>query len=221
MSYDLVSDEYGDETAHPTSHALGDASRQLILSQISAFSKPGPVIEIGPGFSSATPDHLMSHTVYIDNSKKMLQVALSRRGSRGLFASAAAIPIGSGKIDLIVACLGDPYNTPRFWSEVSRILADSGQCVFSSPSSEWASAFRRFENSPPDRSRFTLRDGSSVDLPSFVLDVRQQANLLATHGLVITEFKVLKRAEAPLAPKLEAVNAGVPVIYSFLIEKQR
>ena len=85
-----------------------------------------------------------SQTFY-ERTMLAYSAAWFRRGARPVIADALRLPIRSACFGLVVASLGDAYNDPQFWSEVSRVLQPGGVVLFTTPSFEWAVSFRREE----------------------------------------------------------------------------
>ena len=94
-----------------------------------------------------------------------------RMGATLVVAASNQLPLADSSVQRVVASLGDPYNEPSFWTESKRVLEPDGLVIFTTPSHEWAFAFRRDPSpgSGASRAEFVLRNGhrgvDSVDHP--------------------------------------------------------
>ena len=66
----------------------------------------------------------LDRLVLVDESASMLAYSEKWRdaGATLKMGSAFSLPVPSNAFDLVVSCLGDPYNTFSFWTEVRRLL---------------------------------------------------------------------------------------------------
>ena len=146
------------------------------------------ILEVGAG-KSLLLEYLNSksgkveHLLLADTSPTMLGYsrALAARPDLLVVANADRLPMPDHDLTLIVASLGDPYNTSSFWREVCRVLQPGGRVLFTTPSHEWATAFR--SNVDPNVAEFELADGRKVHVPSLILDVDEQIDLMRSAGL--------------------------------------
>lgn len=83
--------------------------------------------------------------------------------------------------DVVVASLSDPYFYPEAICEIARILKDHGYFIFSTPSSEWASAFRK-DKSDRNKTSFALDSGEMVQVFSFASSEAEINTLLYSCG---------------------------------------
>jgi SAM-dependent methyltransferase len=123
-----------------------------------------------------------------------------------IIADAAMLPIASGSLDLLVSSLGDPYNDLRFWGEVYRTLRPGGTVFFTTPSYDWAAAFRAGGRSKAtEHAEFELSSGKSVYVPSNIYPSKEQIELIGKTGLIMKEYAEIALDEItslPLSPKL-------------------
>lgn len=217
--YEDVASEYYDHERHPTCRNFMEASRAFIARQIPS-SLSGNLVDVGAGRSILC--ELLSSwgrdlrtSVLLDSSVSMLAFSqpYARRGARLVVADASAMPLRSGVCTLIIASLGDPYNTIEFWREVARCLSVNGWCIFTTPSHEWATNFR--QSSPNEReanAHFELRDGRSLYLPSRVLAVGKQIELIEESGLYADHVEAISATElsVPISPKLRTALGVFP-----------
>jgi len=170
-TYEELAREYYDPSRHPTCANFRQASAILFRKWTSRLAE-GLYwsCEIGPGksllaeFMSRVEFH-SSKLLLIDSSPSMLEHsrAFSVPGQTPIIGAATALPLSQESTDFVASFLGDPYNVSEFWREVFRVLKPGGQFVFTTPSYEWASAFR--EGLSPEmqtRAEFVLADGRRI-----------------------------------------------------------
>src|SRR5262249_54594295 len=110
-----------------------------------------------------------------------------------------------------ISSLGDPFNVPRFWNELARCLRPKGQCIFTSPSYEWATSFRTSSSHErPGCAFFELSNGCSIYVPSFVYSIDSQRNIIEQAGLQIVDTATIdiNLVGPPYSPKLLS-NHGI------------
>jgi hypothetical protein len=98
------------------------------------------------------------------------------------------LPLRSGSTGLLVSSVGDPYNQYEFWSEVYRILKPGGISLFTTPSYEWAVAFRvTASNEIKMKAEFELEDGRRVYVPSWIYSKDEQIKMIEKNGLLVKD----------------------------------
>ena len=162
--YTALASEYYDSARHPTSANFHSRVGSVIMNEwLKSSTEPGLIIDVGAGDSLvATLLHAwkrsLTNLLLVDSSTAML--AYSKRwldfGARAEVADAADLPVASRSARLIVASLGDPYNTPAFWKEARRVLEPNGCVIFTTPAHQWAARFRRISGEPADSAEFAL-----------------------------------------------------------------
>jgi SAM-dependent methyltransferase len=217
--YAEIAAEYYNVIRHPTCHNFREASINFISSVLCKINTNGIMLEVGAGYSvlgQALSDANIDfrNLILSDSSSAMLTHSekFLSQGAMALVADATAVPLRSGTIDLIVASLGDPYNTSEFWSEVYRCLVPGGYCLFTTPSFEWASQFRSVKlRELAGRAFFELRDGRSLYVPSLVYSVEGQKSLLGEQRLVIKEVMnvPVNSLRGPISDKLRLKEGTV------------
>lgn len=223
MTYEMVASEYFDYELHPTCRAFGIASRRLIeefaVSRKEVFDT---IVEIGPGEAPAAELFSSQNCYYFDYSSTMLDYAPARPNTTKVLAPADRLPLEVASVDLLLASLGDPYNTELFWFEASRVMRPGGICVFTTPSFEWSSNYRSIEKSPKDRARFIMSDGGVFDLPSFVLAKSNQIELFHKANFELVEAQELKRNRIPdfVAPKLDMVDNECAIVVLYIVRRR-
>ncbi len=137
-------------------------------------------------------------------------------------ARAHALGEREATASLVVAGLGDPYNTGNFWSEAVRVLAPGGHVLFTMPSFDWAERYREEERSPLDRAAFALRDGQVVYLASLIYSLDEQVRTIRAAGLTLIRFDALDISDLgiePVSQKIRIVGASTPIVWGFLARK--
>lgn len=211
-SYDDVAAEYYDRTRHPTCDNFRDASRILAISFLELHGKDAQAefCDIGAGRSLLAElipqTGRLDHLCLIDKSGFMLEYSTDWkwRGARVIVGDATkSIPLNSASIDVALASLGDPYNISGFWRELHRILRPGGYALFTTPSFEWASAFRG--QAAAAIAEFELADGRALSLPSYVYEPSVQVGLISESGLLVDsviQVAVSALKTPHLSPKL-------------------
>lgn len=222
MSYSDLADEYYDDAAHPT-------CRDLRLLSTMAFRKllngveASRLLEVGPGRSSAEglPSGFATATrFYLDVSEGMLAY-VADAGSKAvrLVGDGAALPLRTGAFDLVVASLGDPYNLVEVWQEIQRVTGPGATVFFSTPSYEWATAFRA--GVTHDEAEFELRDGRLIAVPSYVLPEDEQVERFSAAGFGVESTARYATADLPAShsAKLDVVSDEVPVVVAYRLHR--
>jgi len=226
-SYELVAQEYYDSDRHPTCANFREASNLLLRKCHDIICVSHAICEVGPG-RSLIAEYLSTITdsldglVLVDESPTMLGYS-EEWGKAGAIlnrGSAYSLPVRSNAFDLVVSCLGDPYNTSAFWAEVQRVLAHGGKVLFTTPSFEWAQSFRIGPDSCDlESADFELSDGRHVLLPSFIRPTADQALMIQAAGLILEQVDhicVRDLSSHKLSPKLllnRETNANVVTGY--------
>lgn len=227
--YGPVGDEYYDVVKHPTCAAFGSASAQL-LAQYMSWPKTTPrlkICDVGAGRSIVAAllgDQLESvgQLFLVDESPEMLAWSngLHTKNIIRKIAAASTIDQFGVKFDMIVASLGDPYNTNEFWRSVANALTPRGVCLFTTPSFEWASTFRRVESEEADNlALFELRNGDKHFVPSIILSEENQHKMVRVAGLTVTRSDRLSLEDTlKRPPKLAHLDASVPVATLYCVQ---
>jgi SAM-dependent methyltransferase len=226
--YELLAAEYYDAVRHPTCANFREASRQLLTSWFARFPQQEMVLcEVGAGKSLlaeilAPRLRSMGRVFLVDASPSMLAFSHEwlARGASLVLADAVCMPMRSASIDIFVACLGDPYNTESFWSEVQRLLRPGGLVFFTTPSYEWASGFRTRPGDEIHLADFELSDGRVVSVPSYILPIDRQLALMKRHGLNIdnvVERRLSDLSGAIISPKLLHYGQSLSVVTGYAL----
>ncbi len=198
--YAAVASEYYDENYHPTCHNFRDASRTFLRTSLGVHPVSGLTLEVGAGQSLLGElvefaDLRFERLVLLDRSIEMLSHSQRFSAIAHLVVSdACQLPFKDRSISLIVAALADPYNVEAFWFEVARCLKKGGRCLFTIPSYEWASSFRRSSiTEREDAAYFELRNGQRVYLPSIIKSRIDQESMIRGAGLEVSKVSNLAK----------------------------
>ena len=150
----------------------------------------------------------LENLVLLDQSPAMLEHSQKWKdhGAKLMIRDASNTGLPAGSIQLIVSSLGDPYNDPEFWQEVSRLLDDDGICLFTISAPEWAERFRATSDSMA--AEFLLKNGRTVLVRSNIPSVQDQAAMVNDAGLRILEMDGLsaEMLSLPYSPKLRLLR---------------
>jgi Methyltransferase domain len=203
--YSVVALEYYDPQRHPTCVNFRAASAIYLTEALDCLPTSGMTVDIGAGLSLAAElfiakNRPLSNLVLCDGSREML--AYSRvyieRGVAALVGDAQRLPFTSSSVALLISSLGDPYNVPAFWHEVSRCLVRGGFCLFTFPSQSWARSFRlASKNERPDSAYFELKGGRSAYVPSFVYSTTRQKQMIECAGLEVLDISSIYADKIP------------------------
>lgn len=218
--YQLVADEYYDAKLHPTCANFREASKIFLSRWINELPNEGWLAEVGPGMSLMAELILtikkrqISKIILVDSSRTMLKYSLpwSITGATPLLGDAESLPIASKSLHGIVSSLGDPYNSQAFWREAARVLIPGSVVLFTTPSFEWSNEFRASNNEQEQNSaKFVLRDGSVVNVPSYIFDTQHQVAMMVKNGFCVEqreEITVSDIKNPSISPKLRLERGG-------------
>lgn len=220
-NYGDLAREYYDSVRHPTCANFREASRRLLISWLSTLALSGAhLLEVGAGASIVSEwlsrnGRILDRFIVTDLSSKMLQYSHNHVIDQRIVCDAQKLPFIDGSFDVVVASLGDPYNTTPFWSEAVRVLRRGGYLLFTSPSFEWASQYRGMS----DVAEFVLSDGTQVGVPSYVNSEKQQLGMMSACGLTVIETAGFKDSELSETPRSSKLRRG-RIVDGYLVEKK-
>jgi SAM-dependent methyltransferase len=229
-SYHELAGEYYDAERHPTCANFREGSILLVERWLAGSTEiPRPRWDVGAGDSVlaevlAARGVGLEGTTALDESPAML--THSRRwtsqGLRLVVGDAERIPAEDGAAALVLASLGDPYNTDDWWAEVARVLAPDGVCLFTTPTHEWSTSFR--DGASAEAAEFELADGRKVLVPSFVRRPDEQVRQIEQAGLRVVAVDHVARGDLrrdPLSPKLDVLADDDAVVRGYRVAKGR
>jgi hypothetical protein len=227
-SYESIAAEYYNARRHPTCHNFNRLSRLFIAEHFTSEFSNKRVLEVGAGESSIAPlvelhGWNFQLLTISDNSPSMLRHSAKWRtkGARIIAGDAECLTEWGGQTDLIVAGLGDPYNTPKFWRGARDCLQVNGSVIFTLPSFEWAARFREVD---AERSiaRFVIETGEHVDVPSLVPTLEDLFSMIEGAGLTAVRFEALgvdKLGTDPISSKIGDASAYHSIVWGVVAKK--
>ncbi|MEV8357664.1 class I SAM-dependent methyltransferase [Microbacterium sp. NPDC076895] len=180
--YDAIANEYYDNV-HKTCRNF-DATTVAALAGIRSNLPSGKVLEVGAGrgraneFLGIEPQRV----VQLDNSEAMLRLKPREDSFLRVLNDAESLPFPDGEFDLVLGFLCDPFLGLNFLSEARRVLRPGGMLVATTPSETWGKALRGGIGVDGMETRFVLRDGSTVKVPSALYPVAQLRSMLEAAG---------------------------------------
>ncbi|SRR6266478_552573 len=219
-TYDLLAEEYYDAIAHPTCCNLNRLSRLFVERHFPEPWSGWETLEVGAGDSCvASILHARGYSLrglrITDASEGMLRHSSRWKelGATLMTCDAYALSHPGHSISLLVASLGDPYNTPDFWAEAHKGLRPEGKLIFTMPSFAWSSRFRGMNSAGANLAEFVLRDGSRVVVPSCVMSLPEQVRMIEDAGFMVAAFESLGAdslgPDEPRSPKIEVFGDEV------------
>ncbi len=228
-SYDLVGLEYYDSIRHPTCANFRTASAYLLTKWFAEFFRAGTwICEVGVGRSLAAEmvenvGGSLNRLLLTDVSSAMIahSARWARDGAPLVLADAEALPIDSGALSLLVASVADPFNRPSFWREVARTLSRGSIALFTTPSYDWATAFRGSDNGNNTAAEFEVVSGKRVLVPSFIYPPERQISMIEGADLSVdrvVDVPISALNGERLSPKLiQARGPSASVLTGYVI----
>jgi SAM-dependent methyltransferase len=167
----------------------------------------------------------ISRLVLLDASAAMLRHSAHwlKEDAHAILGDAALLPLRSCSLQLLVASLGDPFNSQAFWLEASRVLEPGGRLIFTTPSYQWAERFRSTMKQDQQKAEFDLADKRRVYTPSFIYQEEKQASMIEAVGLTLKQvdrFPLAALRSNRISWKLrEPLTAGDSVALAYLAVK--
>lgn len=226
-SYEDMAAEYYDPRRHPTCGNFADLSQQILVSRIQKHVQAASnTLEVGAGRSVVAPVMVteglpLANLTLLDLSPRMLKHSRkwTSHGTHFIVGDACNTGLPTAKFQLIVSSLGDPYNYPTFWQEITRLLDRAGVCLFTIPAPEWAARFRAW--SDPATAEFLLANGARVLVRSNIPPIEKQIEMITMAGLRVDEMQDLSSVDlsGPPSPKLliEDDTAHLPIVRGLTI----
>jgi 2-polyprenyl-3-methyl-5-hydroxy-6-metoxy-1,4-benzoquinol methylase len=227
QNYDRVAIEYYDQALHPTCADFRDATRLLLDRFLAKHAPRNRALELGAGKSLvaesyAAHDLPLTTLTITDASAAMLKYSASwrKRGAKLVVSAVETLSNSDGQFDLIFACLGDPYNTPRLWQRIRECLAPHGAYFYTTPSFDWATRFRRHHQGGNESLAEFLVEGEHIYVPSLVISPEAQRAMIEAGGLTVGQIANIARRDLPAgvrSPKLALteISADLPIVTGY------
>jgi SAM-dependent methyltransferase len=227
-TYTDLAPEYYDQERHPTCANFRQASAILLETWLGSIPEnTGLIVEVGAG-DSLVAELLVARSRRVelfltDESRAMLSYSDKwvAYGAKLVVASATDLPLEDASASLVVACLGDPFNTPPYWSEAARVLRPGGIAFYTTPSFEWSRALR--DGISNDWSLFELKDGRLIRVPSAIYPTQEQCAVIRASGLCVQFWAQVPLSALygkPISPKLNVVKSeSTPIVTGYFVLK--
>jgi ubiquinone/menaquinone biosynthesis C-methylase UbiE len=220
-NYSDLASEYYDSERHPTCANFREASQYLLVPWLKELVLPrSRVLETGAGSSIvaewlASDKRLLTSFVASDLSSEMLHYSSSHSDTAAfVVCDAESLPFANNSLDLVVASLGDPYNTARFWREAARTLRSGGHVLFTTPAFEWARQFRNGANF----AEFVTANGGAVAVTSWVEPEEGQRRMIERCELRITQRRDVYEYQLRETRRSPKLRIG-PIVSGYVARK--
>lgn len=191
-SYDLLADEYYDPR-HITSRNFDAATNAYLRRAGCGLPSVGLILDAGAGrgratqFCNADP----RRTVQVDISRSMLVLSGREPTVARVQCDAQVLPFRDASFAAVTAFLFDPFNEPRFYEGVSRVLIAGGRFLGTLPHEKWGRSLRAIRGYSINKSRMIKRDGSVVERDSFLLSEAEIRRQIEAVGMVVDDLVAL------------------------------
>ncbi|MGX1793720.1 class I SAM-dependent methyltransferase [Microbacterium sp. NPDC055312] len=204
--YDALANEYYDDD-HKTCRNF-DATTLTALAHLRSKLPAGKVLEVGAGRGRANEFLRIEpgRVVQLDNSAAMLNLEPREASFLRVLSDAESLPFPDDEFDLVLGFLCDPFLGLNFLSEARRVLKPGGLLVATTPSETWGKALRGGLGVDDMETRFVLRDGSTVKVPSALYPPMQLRSMLEAAGF---KRKSIRISSHCLPADTESVSGDV------------
>ena len=216
-AYDRIAYEYYDDV-HKTSRNFDEATKAAL--KVAELVVPdGLVLEPGSGrgrcgeFLGLEPSRL----VHLDNSTRMLALTPREDSLLRILHDAEHLPFSDADFSCVAAFLCDPFLGLNFLAEARRVLRPGGILLGTTPSDQWGLALRKSLGIDPMMTRFVLRTGETIRVPSALFSVDELREMLSVAGFdpsgIAISAHPLPEGIEPVSPDIEssATSMGASV----------
>jgi SAM-dependent methyltransferase len=207
-AYDRVANEYYDDL-HKTSRNFDEATKAA-LKTAELEIPDGLVLEPGSG-RGRCGEFLglqSSRVVHLDNSERMLSLAPREESLLRVRHDAEVLPFADAEFSCVAAFLCDPFLGLNFLTEARRVLKPGGVLIGTTPSSHWGLALRKNIDIDPMMTRFVLRTGETIQVPSALFSVDELREMLSVAGFDSSGIDIsghsLPEAVSTISPDISA-----------------
>ncbi|MCA1702281.1 MAG: class I SAM-dependent methyltransferase, partial [Actinobacteria bacterium] len=144
----------------------------------------GLILDVGCGRGRAQ-EYLgvpSSRVVHLDNSAAMLRLAPREGALARVLHRAEELPFLEKEFECVAAFLCDAFLGLNFLAEARRVLRDGGRLIGTTPSFEWGTALRDSIGIDRMTTKFMLRGGTTVTVPSALYSPQQFRMMLIRAG---------------------------------------
>jgi len=211
-SYDQIASEYYLER-HITSRNFDSATSGSRLLVERYLPSDGLVLDLGAGrgrveeYIGVAPDRIIE----LDLSAKMLRLSPRGKSQERIQSDALSLPFKSSSFSLVAAFLFDPFNKPKLYREISRVLSPGGMFIGTLPQYEWGKALRKIRGYKFKVVRFVKNNGEYITLNSFLMSD-------STLDLELSQanMKVMRMDNLCLSPNVGKISPDVVAPAEFL-----
>lgn len=224
--YDQLATEYY-SAEHRTSRNFDDATKDALKS-LGWTVPPGLLLEPGCGRGRCSEFLGLEWraVVQLDNSAAMLALEPRERALLRVLHDAEELPFAAGEFACVAAFLCDTFLGLNFLAEARRVLSSGGLLLGTTPSHEWGIALRDAIGLDHMTTRFSLRSGEQVLVPSSLFPADELREMLVEAGYDRTTIQVeahtLPVESVPVSPDIEIAARALdctlhdlPVLYTF------
>ncbi len=188
-SYDSIANEYYDKR-HITSRNFDEATSAFCSNYNFRIPSSGLILEIGCGRGTTSKYCGISYTriVQTDISARMLMLTPREKCLLKFKSNALKLPFLNSEFSGVTAFLYDPYNKTVLYKEIQRALKPGGVFMGTLPHIKWGMSIRNILGYDINKSRFVTKDGSIIELDSFLMDDNEIENSMEKAGLTVTEM---------------------------------
>jgi len=231
-TYEDLASEYYDSIRHPTCANFREGSKIILSKFLDDFSLENrKLCEVGAGKSliaELLENTNVSPNCFFITDLSFSMLAYSKQwNSHGAFlvvADAIKLPFPSNSMEIVISSLGDPYNTSLLWVEIFRILEPNGTFLFTTPSYEWATSFRRKDSGEAFRlAEFELSNGKHIWVPSWIYSINEQLKRIKKEGFFsqgVISVPLSRLKGKRISPKLLNKNGSdINVVTGYVLSK--
>jgi SAM-dependent methyltransferase len=225
-AYERIAGEYYDDF-HRTSRNF-DSATAAGLRELAIEIPDGLVLEAGSG-RGRCQEYLRlppARVVQLDNSPAMLSLDGREPALLRVLHDAVELPFPDDEFGCVLAFLCDAFLGLNFLAEAQRVLQPGGLLLGTTPSFEWGVSLREHLKIDRMTTRFRLRAGGELVMPSSLFDAAQLASMLEVTGFARDSISVRSHrlpvdvAEvspdiAEAAEKRGVSSFELDIIYSF------
>ncbi|MGO9334599.1 MAG: class I SAM-dependent methyltransferase [Acidimicrobiales bacterium] len=161
------------------------------------MSDESVVLEVGSGRPIAV-ELTSGRVVAVDWSLGMMEPLRRSQRLAYLIGDAERLPVASEAMDAVVASLGAPFNTDRFWQDARRVTRPGGVVAFTTPSYSWAVCDRNATSIHEETccTATWVSNNEVLTFTSVVLPDEQQVSLAESAGLHLRHVEHSRRSRS-------------------------
>jgi SAM-dependent methyltransferase len=191
--YDIIAAEYYDDF-HMTCRNFDAATKEALQHKKNNIRNDGLILDVGSGrgrcveFLGVSP----SRIIQLDSSQAMLNNTPREDCLLQVHHIAETLPFLNETFSCVVSFLCDPFFGLEFLSEGYRVLKKGGIFIATMPSFEWGKALRKELNLDISVTRFKMKDGKEVRVPSILVSNERMLSMLVHSGFPESQISISK-----------------------------